>query len=85
MADEPTPFVDDAFHLLGRVWVRLVWSVLLVAVVGWDVFYFLSDQPVDPVQTFVAGIATGIIVAGFGTAMVRGTGRESGAGVVRAR
>ncbi len=38
MADDIGAAADGAFWLLGRVWSRLVWSILFLTAVLWDVF-----------------------------------------------
>lgn len=62
---------DAAFRLLGRVWSRLVWSVLFLTAVLWDVFSLEFPGSVDAPHAFAAGMATGMTFAGLVYAVAR--------------
>jgi hypothetical protein len=71
MADDLGSISAGAFRQLGRMWNRLAWAALVVFAVVWDVFAFLAIPPVDSVQAFIAGAATGMVFSGLIATLVR--------------
>ncbi len=65
MAEDTGPISGATFFQLGRVWSRVFWSVLLVPVIVWDVFAFLSAPTSGFLRTFLLGLASGLIRTGF--------------------
>ncbi len=62
---------DEIFRYLGRVWNQVVWSVIFVIVIAWDVSVVLTGTVVTTLYAFELGGLTGFTVSGLAFTMTR--------------
>ncbi len=71
MANAGPSVSDGAFRHLGRIWNRVVWLVILLILLAWDVSAVLTLSPVSSLYAFELGCLTGFAFSGLAFALNR--------------